>query len=272
VKVALSGEGGDEVFGGYDTFNKIPTLRKIAHIPDVLAKGLLSPMLSAASRTLNYPYKQMSNLASEITAHPKDVVGNTKRLFYFPFSTQDKQSLLSPRIANKVNVKTVVDDTITSEKDIENQVTDFYFREWLPNDLLMKVDKTSMAHGLEVRAPFLDIDLIEYYSGLSVEHKYNRKLFREVVKNKLPSETLNRSKKGFTLPLSSWMQSENFVKRITPHILDLKKRNILNESEIDKILQNPTGFRNDHRLWVLLNLEIWYKEYIDGQDYRSIKL
>lgn len=136
----------------------------------------------------------------------------------------------------------------------------------------MKVDKTSMAHGLEVRAPFLDVKLVEYYSKIGLEYKYNRRLFREVVKDLLPKTILRRSKKGFTLPLSSWMQRKEFVQRIKPHIEDLKSRHIIKGTEIDKIMKNTGAFRNDHRLWVLLNLELWYKEYIDGQNPRKIKI
>ena len=272
VKVALSGEGGDEVFGGYDSFNKIPALRRIARTPSFLSKGVVSPALSASSAILRYPYKQMSNLAAEIAAHPKDLVENTKRLFYFPFNRADKRNLFVAGVVKKINPATAVDSLINSEKNIENQVIQFYFKEWLPNDLLMKVDKTSMAHGLEVRAPFLDVKLVEYYSKIGLEYKYNRRLFREVVKDLLPKTILRRSKKGFTLPLSSWMQRKEFVQRIKPHIEDLKSRHIIKVTEIDKIMKNTGAFRNDHRLWVLLNLELWYKEYIDGQNPRKIKI
>ena len=272
VKVALSGEGGDEVFGGYDSLNKIPLLRKIKKVPSILSRGIISSYLQSSSALLRYPYKQMSNLLADIAATPNDLVDNTKKLFYFPFNQENKKSILSQKIASKVNLNTAIDDLVHSEKNIENQVIQFYFKEWLPNDLLMKVDKTSMAHGLEVRAPFLDTKLIEYYSKIALEHKYNRKLFREVVKNQLPKEILKRSKKGFTLPLSSWMQKREFVQRIAPHIEDLKSRNIMKDIEIEKIVKNPEAFRNDHRLWVLLNLELWYKEYVDGQKPNKITI
>lgn len=271
VKVALSGEGGDEVFGGYDSLNKIPTLRKIARIPSTLSRKVISPLLAASSHALVYPHKQMAALAAEITTHPRDLVENTKRLFYFPFNASDKESLL-PQLKGKVTFKTASDDCITSKKNIENQVINFYFKEWLPNDLLMKVDKMSMAHGLEVRAPFLDIPLIEYYASLNIRYKYNRSLFRSVVRDKLPPAILKRAKKGFTLPLSSWMQKKEFIERVMPHMNDLQKRGIFEKKAFEKIINRPREFRNDHRLWVLLNLELWYKEFVDKRKPQTINL
>ena len=127
----------------------------------------------------------------------------------------------------------------------------------------MKVDKTSMAHGLEIRAPFLDKDLIEYFFKIPRNHKINREIFKRTVSPHLPKIIANRKKQGFSLPISTWFTNKDFLNRVKPHIHDLKKRNIFKENELNKLIKNPTNYRNDHKLWALLNLELWHKLYID---------
>ena len=136
----------------------------------------------------------------------------------------------------------------------------------------MKADKMSMAHGLEVRTPFLDSKLIEYFSGIDNKYKKQRFIFRKVVKNLLPREIMIRKKQGFTLPLSNWFGNQKFIDRIIPHLEDLKKRMILDPVELEKIIKNPLEFKNDHRIWVLLNLEIWCKLYTDKIPLKEVKV
>jgi asparagine synthase (glutamine-hydrolysing) len=98
----------------------------------------------------------------------------------------------------------------------------------------MKVDKTSMAHGLEVRTPFLDKDLITYMFNIKREYKINKKLFREVIKNKIPEQIIKRKKQGFSLPISTWSTKNDFIDRISSHISDLSKRGIFNRNLLSR--------------------------------------
>ena len=118
----------------------------------------------------------------------------------------------------------------------------------------------------------MDKHLIEYSIGLNNKYKNKRYLFRKVVSKLLPKIILNKKKQGFTLPISNWFANKEFILKIEPHIESLKGRGFFNNKEIDKILKNPAGFRNDHRLWVLLNLEIWCRIFLDGEDYRKIEI
>jgi hypothetical protein len=83
---------------------------------------------------------------------------------------------------------------------------------------------------------------------------------------------MNRKKQGFTLPISSWFNNQDFVSRIGIHMKDLEKRKIFNEKELRKITDNPKRFRNDHRMWILLNFELWNKIYIDDIKYEKIRI
>lgn len=270
VKVALSGEGGDEVFGGYDTFNYIDKIKSLKRYPLFLRKNVLAKMAKLSSGLFRYPKKQILALASEILECSEDEKKAYKKLFYFPFDKESKKMIITGE--GKLDLESPVDLILKEAVDIYEGTMRYYFEEWLPNDLLMKADKMSMAHGLEIRTPFLDVRLIEYYAGISYKNKKNRKLFRETIKDKIPDEIMRRRKQGFTLPLSNWTRNKEFIEKIRPYIADLAKRKILNEKELKKIVDNPTDFRNDHKLWVLLNLEIWCKIYLDKTDYKEIKL
>jgi len=272
VKVALSGEGGDETFGGYQTFNYLSNLRLIKKIPVSLSKYLISPSLNVSSNFFKYPKKQIFKLSAEIFDNPKDILENEKKLFYFPFSKKDKSEILCEEINKNVSLENPVSNYLKSEKDIEKQVISYYFKEWIPNDLLVKVDRMSMAHSLEVRAPFLDTALIKYFFSLDNKYKKNRFLFRKTLNSILPREIMQKKKQGFTLPLSNWVAKGEFVERIMPHLNDLSKRRFFKENEYKKIIENPLRFRNDHKIWLLLNFEIWNKIYMDKENIRKIQI
>lgn len=264
VKVALSGEGGDEVFGGYHTFNYIKHLNFLRKTPRFLGRGLLAPSLNLASKAFNYPQKQMLNLASEIICEPKNITRNQEKLFYFPFETSDKKEILTPEIIDHYNIENPITSYLSASNNPWNNVQKYYFEDWLPNDLLMKVDKMSMAHSLEVRTPFLDTDLIKYFSAIDNSYKQDRSIFRRVISKRLPKEIIKRKKQGFTLPLTNWFTKKEFSERLIPHLDDLKKRKLFDEAKLNHILTNPKEFKNDHRIWSLLNLELWNKIYQDN--------
>lgn len=271
VKVALSGEGGDEVFGGYTDFNYIRKIKSLQRTPQFIGNAA-SKAFRYSSTFFKYPLKQKLQLASEIAREVKDPFATHKKLFYFPFNESDKQTLLAKEITNRVNLKDPIDLYLRESKDSWDNALRYYFREWLPNDLLMKGDKMGMAHGLELRMPFLDTNLITYFSKIDNSYKQERLLFRRVVSKMLPIPILKRKKQGFILPISTWFDKKDFSERVTAHVQDLSKRRIFNEESLLRIVKNPSAFRNDHRLWTLLNFELWAKIYLDEKSPRSIRL
>ena len=255
VKVVLSGEGGDEVFGGYDSVNKLSFLKKVNTLPQSIRSNLMAPLLRALSSLNKYPKKQIYNFGADLLSS-NTIQEAYKKLYYFPFNKSELMSYTGKECNDLL-------DKYIKKEDLYKSSINFYFKEWLPNDLLMKVDKTSMAHGLEIRAPFLDKDLIEYFFKIPRNHKINREIFKRTVSPHLPKIIANRKKQGFSLPISTWFTNKDFLNRVKPHIHDLKKRNIFKENELNKLIKNPTNYRNDHKLWALLNLELWHKLYID---------
>ncbi len=270
VKVALSGDGGDEVFGGYTPPNILNNIRQAFKVPHVARKHFGS-LLKPLSSLLTYPHKQMLELSSEILKN-KNIIDGYKKLFYLPFEAEEKNQLLSSAWKKQITLSTVFDTLLSNEKKLYEGTYQYYLKEWLPYDLLMKTDKMGMAHGLEIRAPFLDLNLVTYSLGLAPKYKENRFLFRKAIKHSLPREILKRRKQGFTLPLSRWFTRKEFLARSQPHFNDLEQRGLFNTNVYQKILQNPEHFKNDHKLWVLLNLELWCKLYLDKQPLKSVTI
>lgn len=270
IKVVISGEGGDEVFGGYQTTNLLSKLRALYRIPHSLRKPLLAPLARASSTLFSYPRKQILQLGAEILTQ-KEIPEMYRLLFYQPFSTEEKKTLLGTH-ARGIKLETTFDTLLTNSATLLEQTDEYYFTEWLPSDLLLKADKMAMAHGLEVRVPFLDPQLIRYFRSVPSHQRKNRALFRTTVAPVLPEAIMKRPKQGFTLPLSRWFTDEKIVKRITPFIQKLARRTILEGDEVLEILAHPARFKNDHKLWVLLVFELWCELYVDGVPVHSITL
>jgi asparagine synthase (glutamine-hydrolysing) len=231
VKVVLSGEGSDELFGGYPKY-KIFKLKKYlpsqittphTRLNSFLKKNYLESYLEFMSvfdtkeRKLLYKHYKEINFIKNI---PK------KRILEFIF-----------------------------KNDVKN---------WLPNDLLLKVDKMTMAHSLEARVPFLDHKLVEFAFSIPENQKLrffkDKYIYRETIKNKIPKEIYKRKKQGFTIPLHSWIK-----KGIKEYALDLINKNnikFLNKKFQIRIINNPTKtIFTKRQFWTILMFHQWYKEY-----------
>ncbi|MBU1255485.1 asparagine synthase C-terminal domain-containing protein, partial [Patescibacteria group bacterium] len=156
----------------------------------------------------------------------------------------------------------------TKKESLENRIIYLYLKQYLADDILTKADRASMFTSLEVRSPFMDYRLVEFFNSLP----YNLKLkgwktkyvLKELMKDKLPRNIINRPKKGFGIPVAKWINKE--LKDFTLDLLnesDIKKQGIFNYSEIKKILDEHLNKKADHRkkLWTLLMFQQWYQEW-----------
>jgi len=141
-------------------------------------------------------------------------------------------------------------------------------KNYLPGDLLYKVDITSMANGLEVRSPLLDYRVVEF--GLSLPGKYkvnpklNKVLLREILKKYVPEKLMNRPKKGFAIPRASWIRGELRPLIMETLITDRAWINKhLDQKEIERIVKrHMNGSNHDATIWTLLMLELWAKKWL----------
>lgn len=262
AKVLLSGDGGDEVFGGYTGRYRVAALKAALPIPKVLASGLrqLPPWCSGRRSSL----PEMLDLAALVEEDryvlERQITVASDRADLFGQSHTDayEQGLrdIAARPHTNFNFKHPVHralwmDLMTS----------------LPDDMLTKVDRMSMAHGLEVRVPFLDRRLVEFafslppswlVSPLPVEGK---RLLRKFAEPLLPAGILNRPKQGFVVPLNAWLRNE-FLPLFDELCGDGSTRifHYLNRSAIQDIRNRLLGTRSRDDLYALLFLELWLRK------------
>ena len=237
VSVVLTGEGADELFAGYPKYKLFSDF--LRPIPDNLRYKL-------------YKYSPPSNV----------------------FDEKEKEKLLLDKkfIKNKYEKDIIIKDN----KDIKIELNDLMKKDmeyWLPNYLLMKVDKMTMAHGLEARAPFLDNELIELSLNIPVSLKVRnltgKYILRKAMANILPKDVVNRKKRGFPMPLNNWLKGD-LKELLIQNLYDSEIiKDLFHEEYIDKILKgfessiNPIRkMRLTIQAWTLLTFSIWYDIYL----------
>jgi asparagine synthase (glutamine-hydrolysing) len=149
-------------------------------------------------------------------------------------------------------------------------------RLYLPNDMLVKVDRMTMAHGLEAREPYLDYRLVEFLAGiparLKLKHfRHKKYLLKAAMRGKLPAAILTRTKKGFNVPNARWMKGgfKTFVlDHLSPDVI--RPLGILDVSFIERLLraQFEGGKDNSHQIWCLLVLVLWLNHFVEGKALR----
>jgi asparagine synthase (glutamine-hydrolysing) len=262
VKVLLSGEGGDEVFGGYNIYGKMMLLNKARGIP------LIGKMLPWAekyisdAKVLNY---------MKLLRIPLDQG-------YFGvasvFSEDDKIKLVSVDVKKTFNAglperfRSYYDKTKGLSPLQRMQYIDI--KTWLPDELLIKADKMSMANSIELRVPLLDHKLVEYAFNLPDKFKANawnsKIILRNMMKKRLPDKILKRRKVGFDIPLESWLKNDLF--EFTRELLLSKRsqeRGYFNSNYVRELIdQHVSGRRNNvEKIWSLITLEAWHRKFID---------
>ncbi|MFH0795613.1 MAG: asparagine synthase (glutamine-hydrolyzing) [Candidatus Omnitrophota bacterium] len=265
VTVALSGDGGDENFAGYPRYRQALFLEKILDFRPRLLKTISGASLYrryGSLRKIEWALRDAPSLTPArrysrwLTVFPE----SEKESLYQPFF---KQGLLSDPLYQ-------VEKDWKEAKDLLEKMLLVDFKTYLPDCLQVKMDIASMAHGLEIRSPFLDHKLVELIASLPAGYKirYTRSkyLLRKSLKGMLPEEVLKRKKKGFGIPLAVWFRKD-LQGYLTSFILGEKalKRGYFNPEHIRKILGEHLSGRVDHanRLYLLLVLEMWHQMYID---------
>ena len=275
VTVALSGDGGDEGFGGY-TFRYLPHCFEAglrARLPTAF-RGLFFGSIGAVypgSAGLPKPLRLktiLENLAgSDAEAFYDDLIflraDTRKKLYTSDFMKSLQGFMPGETVIPLYNSNDAVDPLGRS------QFTDIHF--YMTDDVLVKVDRMSMAHSLEVRSPLLDYRLLEFGARLPANLKINNKegkiLLREVAARRLPKEIADMPKRGFSIPVAQWLRGDlkHFAEQ---HIFQNNSliSEYLDRRELKTLWQEHQGGTRDHNvfLWGLLMLRLWEKKYFNG--------
>jgi asparagine synthase (glutamine-hydrolysing) len=271
VTVCLSGEGGDEILAGYDRFRASRLHRIYERLPERFRRGAVAPLVG---RLPERPAKKGPiNLLKRFVAGgllPED--GGHLRWQYF----------LPPELARELLAKELCEaaadpfasvrhtrergpknDALAAELFVETR----YF---LPASPLMKVDKLSMAHGLEVRVPLLDHRLVELVAGIPSRHKLRglrtKAIFRDAMRGVLPERIRSRGKQGYSLPVKHLLRGE--LSELLADSLSSSPlvRDAFRRPAIERLQREHHEGRanHSHLLWALLNLALWHRQYCEG--------
>jgi asparagine synthase (glutamine-hydrolysing) len=271
VTVVLTGEGADELFAGYPQYGLESWAGRYRRLPSWLRDRVIRPAVSS----LPFGFRRL-RVVERSMATASD--GDRWSSWFAGFCGEEKRSLVSADLASSVDDPTgerIFDYHIGRLGDAHPVEKMLYAdtKVWLPDDLLMKMDKMSMAASLEARVPFLDHKLVEYAVGLPLRQKLEglqgKGILRRLARDVLPEEIIKRKKVGFVVPINVWFRGE--LKPLlesmlfSPRFVD---RGFFDSRYIRKLVKEHTEGRLDHRreLWTLLNLEMWIRTFIDPKE------
>ncbi len=272
VKVALSGDGADELFGGYVTYRANRLAERYRYIPEVLRNRIIEPLVRRLPASMSkYHWTALAKRFVDGAQQP------------YPLSHCSWRRMISNELGNRIfatnkfdfgdtaalnRYASVLHDAPDWLSPLEQQLhMDLRFH--LPNDMLAKVDRMSMAHSLEVRVPFLDQEFIRASLDIAATAKHNGKkgklVLRKLLAGDFPKSIVDRPKAGFVSPIERWLANEwqpLLREYLNAEFCDQTK--VLRWSEIDKLIaQQATGkFDHAYPLFVLLVFAIWWKVWI----------
>jgi asparagine synthase (glutamine-hydrolysing) len=276
VTVVLSGEGGDEAFGGYNTYRNLLLLERIKRAAGPF-KGLLGSGVGWLGGINGFGrFKKYAPLCkAPLSAYYYSRVATP--FSYFNLHREELCTRDFCRTADAQASAQMVGDLFQSverqaaDQPLLNRMLYVDTKTWLPDDLLIKADKITMANSLELRVPLLDHLVLEFAAGLPPSFKVKgwttKRILKEAFKNRIPRQVIQRRKAGLPVPLRQWMQKDlkAYVQDI---LLDPKalSRGYFQRPALERLLQlNDAGGQLMKELFSLLTLELWHKEFLDAR-------
>ena len=270
VTVALNGDGGDESFAGYERYQ--------AMLASEIYQGMPAPVRAAVKTAV---------MMLPDSSDPKNRLRRLKRLFegialpaterylrwVVVFNRQEKDALYSPGFIRQTagsGPEELLRPYLSGEAALLDRALAADVNIYLPNDLLVKVDITSMANSLETRSPFLDHKLMEFAASLPPEYKMKafvkKYILKKALKGIVPGENVYRSKMGFGIPVGKWFRGEmrHFMEDTVLSEKALERGYFKPGAVMGMFAEHVMG-KKDHtfRLWALLMLELWHRRFID---------
>jgi asparagine synthase (glutamine-hydrolysing) len=267
VTVALSGDGGDEHFAGYRRYARANELHERL---DWAGAHWVRPLLASAARLL--PVGAPGHAYAGLLAAPA-----FER--YFRLMTYERRETLRRLLSDDLATlaRSAADPSHFSRIAAEAQAPDYVsalqhidIHTYLPDDILSKVDRTSMAVSLESRVPLLDHVLMEFVatipSSLKLRHGVGKYILKQAMANALPEQILTRQKMGFGVPLGAWFRNE--LRDMTRDVLlsrTANARGLFRPGAVEELIRiHDSGRDCSARLWTLVCLELWMRQWLDG--------
>jgi asparagine synthase (glutamine-hydrolysing) len=268
VTVALSGDVGDEAFGGYRRYNW-------AHVAERL-RGLPGPLARAVAAALQALPGGKARWVREYGARLSDSEAARYLRFVCHFSAGEKADLYTPELRARFAGDAVAESfagllSASAARDTVSRLQNLDAETYLPDDIFAKVDIASMTHALEARAPLADHHVVELGAALPGRLKLRggrgKHVFKEAFADLVPAEILHRKKKGFALPTGPWLAGRlhGFARELL--LSDAARgRGFFRPEAVESLLdRHKAGEDHGERLWNLITLETWQRELVDGR-------
>lgn len=272
VTVALNGDGGDESFAGYDRYSGIQLAQTLSRVPLPARRAAAGAAGLVARLAPTRITRRAQRFLKAATASPARQYAGWMMQFDPPLLAE----LLTPdfaAVAGSAGVGLAQERFESSDaRTIVERAVDHDVRSYLPDDLLVKVDIATMAHGLEGRSPFLDHELMEFAARLPLRYKVRGRrqkfLIRQLAARRLPAPLLGLPKKGFGVPIDHW-----FAHDLADFGRDLllgataRARGLFRRDVVERLFaEHASGARQWHlQLWNLVMLELWFRTFVDAR-------
>ena len=264
VTVALAGDAGDENFAGYQRYTREKILQQLSRIPDPAIRSIEAGMSLLPQSVQNTPTLQKATKAMEIAG--EDSVERYARLV--THTTDDGLSRVwnGPEGDANAYLEEAFDEADGPTRT--DRILQVDLNTYLPNDLLVKVDRASMAHSLEVRSPFLDHEVVEHAARIPAKYKWRRGnkkwILKRAFEDMLPDAIISRKKQGFGIPINEWVRGE--LRELARESVDaLGRREEFDRSGLTSVYEDHVSGRGDHGylLWDYVMIAQWYDRFID---------
>ncbi len=273
VTVILSGDGGDECFGGYPRYAGMRLAQSYRKVPALLRRGLIHPLVSLLPESTRgfHALRRLREFSAGSLLNPVDAYAS----WISYFGPDERAKLYTDAVRRDVAGRDSWSyiRALAAECESQDPVSQAMYidiHSFLPNNVLQYGDRMSMAHSLEARVPLADTKLVELLaaipSSLKIRGGQGKHLLRRCMDGRLPGDVLRRKKVGFNPPMGVWLNT-----RLRPLVEDylsedtVRRRGYFNPAPVQQLIRDHRASRRDYtwHLWALLVLEEWHRLYLD---------
>lgn len=260
VKVALSGEGADEFFGGYNIYKEPIDLKILTDLPMPIRR-----LLGKIASKIPFKIKGKNFFIRGSKTVEERFIGNAN-----VFSKSEREAILKDPAGkfDPMEITGPLYEKIKNYDDITKmQYIDIHL--WLIGDILLKADKMSMAHSLEVRVPYLDKEIFKIASKIPVNYRANKTAtkyaFRMAAKRHLPEDVANKKKLGFPVPIRIWLKEDKYYHIVKAEFESENAELFFNKEKLSALLDGHRAGKadNSRKIWTVFMFLIWYRAYFN---------
>ncbi len=258
VTVVLSGEGADEIYAGYEWYDETPMMQKYKKVPGFLRRG-------AAKAARHLPYFKGHDFIIKGSGVPEDYfIGQA-----LVFPEDEAVDILKPKYKNGLSVKDITSPIYERAKGLSEVEKKQYLdlNLWLPGDILLKADKMSMAHSLELRVPYLDKVVMAEAGRIPTEHKIDGKDTKAVLRaaslRALPEEWAKRPKKGFPVPIRNWLREDKYYEMVKASFTSAAAEEFFDTKALVALLDDHKSGKanNGRKIWTVYTFLTWHDQF-----------